>query len=522
MKAGMQHVWEKADLRRPARAGATSAHAAAASPVSHVTIARMMKYGLLPGSAVVVLGLSAPGFPLGAGDVIDRAQASGAISGAVDTTEPQAGLRAWRVTVPIRSAVPRSARAPIEWRSGTSALSMPLAAMSRSIVSQPALTISPLAIDIEIQTVDLAIETGGQARAALPGDAPDRESAASAYTTALVRAPIAGRAAAFQDLQVEALAPPGPALFIPDLGEIAPVAVSAESVAAIVIPSADAFPMPQQGPMPQQDPITGPSVTLAAEEIGPIARVQVAPVVGLAVGPVGSLQAPAALAPPIVRTIDLLPVGNTIAVQSASISDSRPVVSLSAPKAATNEPARMAAIPAARETPGLADAMPQQVLPVSSVPVRTDPVPAERASLARIVDPIRPATLPSSTSSSAFAPDIGSQMLTRIDGQLAGKLDFQQIDQSLSVRLGSIVELLKDRYDVSEFAQITSSSASDTFLTIRQLRDAGIPISYDPVYDEFNVGSRDHRPAAAHKVQIDQISTPEYAPGPAGMEQIRR
>ena len=43
-------------------------------------------------------------------------------------------------------------------------------------------------------------------------------------------------------------------------------------------------------------------------------------------------------------------------------------------------------------------------------------------------------------------------------------------------------------------ARIRASAASDVFLSLSQLQAQGIPISYDPVYDEFNVGLVDNAP----------------------------
>ena len=54
------------------------------------------------------------------------------------------------------------------------------------------------------------------------------------------------------------------------------------------------------------------------------------------------------------------------------------------------------------------------------------------------------------------------------------------------------------------------------------LQAQGVPISYDPVYDEFNVGLTDTRPKAARKVHMDQISAPERGIGATGMDQVRR
>lgn len=121
-----------------------------------------------------------------------------------------------------------------------------------------------------------------------------------------------------------------------------------------------------------------------------------------------------------------------------------------------------------------------------------------------------------------MALDIRSQLTTRIDGKNAGKVDFQQTTTGLAVRLGSIVELLGDRYDAAQIARIRASAAGDVYLPLSQLQAQGIPISYDPVYDEFNVGTLDTRPKAARKVHMDQISTPERGLGSTGIDQVRR
>lgn len=121
-----------------------------------------------------------------------------------------------------------------------------------------------------------------------------------------------------------------------------------------------------------------------------------------------------------------------------------------------------------------------------------------------------------------MALDIRSQLTTRIDGKAAGKVDFQQTTTGLAVRLGSIVELLGDRYDAAQIARIRASAAGDVYLPLSQLQAQGIPISYDPVYDEFNVGLVDTRPKAARKVHMDQISAPERGLGSTGMDQVPR
>jgi hypothetical protein len=121
-----------------------------------------------------------------------------------------------------------------------------------------------------------------------------------------------------------------------------------------------------------------------------------------------------------------------------------------------------------------------------------------------------------------LAFDIRSQLVTRVDGKAVGKVDFRQTSSGLAVRLGSLVELLGDRYEAAQIARIRASAAGDVYLSLAQLRAQGIPISYDPVYDEFNVGLLDTRPKAAHKVHVDQISTPELGLGSTSIDQIPR
>ncbi|MEL7218072.1 MAG: hypothetical protein AAGK01_06535, partial [Pseudomonadota bacterium] len=200
-----------------------------------------------------------------------------------------------------------------------------------------------------------------------------------------------------------------------------------------------------------------------------------------------------------------------------------PASSLEAPTSAAIAP-QLTALPPGKGGPARTDAMPIEVVKPQAVPApaaKTSVSSAQPASFASVVDPRRPASQPVSGTVSGLDLKIRSQLITRIDGRVAGQLEFQQTNRALSVRLGSIVELLKDRYDMREFERITASAASDVFVTMAQLRDAGIPITYDPVYDEFNVGSRDHRPTNAHKVQIDQIGSAGVGAARSIMDQAR-
>ncbi len=193
-------------------------------------------------------------------------------------------------------------------------------------------------------------------------------------------------------------------------------------------------------------------------------------------------------------------------------------------RAAAPAPARAAAAPTA---PALQVAA-ARAAPATRAPVAAPaPIPGRAPAAALVpLPPVKSPAAPAAGSAQgrpdAVALDIRSQLTTRIDGKNAGKVDFQQTTTGLAVRLGSIVELLGDRYDAAQIARIRASAAGDVYLPLSQLQAQGIPISYDPVYDEFNVGTLDTRPKAARKVHMDQISTPERGLGSTGMDQVRR
>lgn len=248
----------------------------------------------------------------------------------------------------------------------------------------------------------------------------------------------------------------------------------------------------------------------------------------------------------------LLPPAEQAALQAPSVA-ALPVA-VAGPAA---NPVRLPAVaPAAAPTPALAAALavprapamavtsapaapvsrpaPQPVQQFAPAPVRKAasalaaspgaavPASAPAPALAAIVAAKPPLTAPGLGTKSEFQLNIKAQLLTRVDGKTAGKVDFQQTASGLLVRLGSIVEVLGDRYDPAQLARIKASSASNAYLPLADLQAQGIPISYDPVYDEFNVGQTDTRPKAARKVHMDQISAPERGLGSTGMDQVPR
>lgn len=72
-----------------------------------------------------------------------------------------------------------------------------------------------------------------------------------------------------------------------------------------------------------------------------------------------------------------------------------------------------------------------------------------------------------------------------VSGSSAGKLEFSDESQILSVRLGSLLNLVSDRFEAAEFERLSQSSAASEYVAVDVLAAMGIPIRYDPVYDEF-------------------------------------
>lgn len=206
-------------------------------------------------------------------------------------------------------------------------------------------------------------------------------------------------------------------------------------------------------------------------------------------------------------------LGQTVAAQMLPAVAAQPVAVVpmsSSASLASAAPSAARAIAAPKPVPVAKPTAAVPALPVATLPIATlaAAVPSAPVRTGPIVSPPQ------------F--DITSQLTARVDGKSAGAVDFAQTETGLKVRLGSIVELLGDRIEAAQIARIKASSASNTYLSLAELQAQGIPISYDPVYDEFNVGLTDTRPKAARKVHMDQITAPERGANSTGIDQVRR
>ncbi|BDI59568.1 hypothetical protein [Qipengyuania nanhaisediminis] len=110
----------------------------------------------------------------------------------------------------------------------------------------------------------------------------------------------------------------------------------------------------------------------------------------------------------------------------------------------------------------------------------------------------------------------------RVNGVAVGRVDFEQRGATIAVRLGSVVDLLQARFTAEELSKLRSGGAIDAYLTLDQIRAAGIPINYDPVYDEIEFGIDYQDAPQAAKVQVEQIGVPVSDQHSVMIDQIPR
>lgn len=452
-----------------------------------MTPARLLWSRALPGTVAVVAALALPEFSVDAGDL------PAARAGAAAATAP-------RVTIPLVAA---AEPAPFAARPAEASL-----AGGREItIAAPASLASPAPVDL------LASPPSALAR--------PRTAAASPIAPA---APLAAAA----DIPPVGRAQPPYAPAAPD-GEIA----LGFFTASLAVP---AMPL---GPVELAVPPLPPGTTVSSP-------VPAAAASGPARDPAALIEA-GSLVPAAAGIAPSAAAAETGVREDAGASAGREPMTgaaqakpLSVPASASLAP-MPAPIPAAASVPATA---PAKVAP-AAVP-RPAPAAAPRTSVGSALRPAFPAaSAPASPRASVpalagiprakpqpglagagaqagYGLDIKSQLLTRIDGKAAGQLDFRQTPSGLSVRLGSLAEVLGERLDPAMQARIRASSSGNVYLSLAQLQAQGIPISYDPVYDEFNIGMLDTRPKAAGKVHMEQISTPERGIGSVNVGQVPR
>jgi len=115
-----------------------------------------------------------------------------------------------------------------------------------------------------------------------------------------------------------------------------------------------------------------------------------------------------------------------------------------------------------------------------------------------------------------------AQMDARVNGVLTGNVDFEQRDGTIAIRLRSVANVMREQFSRTELGQILGGSSIDRFVTLEELQAAGIPINYNPAYDEVEFGIDYQDAPNAKKVQVDQISVAPQGAELTAIEQIPR
>jgi hypothetical protein len=468
---------------------------------------------VLPGGMIVAAALTMPEFSVGAGDIgrgpepVDppepaarpgSARTQRLVSSAAPTHPKLAGVRYAAVIDLGTDTAPTAAEAVPSHAAFTQAFAAPgfAAASVAGAVAPPA---APLAAPVE------------RAPAIAPqpvADVPQMPPALAAAASAAIPADLE----AAPERAAEPLAAPSK----PNVAE-----ADAMAFANLLPEERTALPAPAgTGARPAAAPVSAPASPAA---IQPASRPASAPAAAAAPAPLPAPARSAARAAPASPGAQPAPRGIIDQVTPARIAAARAAPAPAPASVPATAPARAAPPSAPPSALPSASASAPKAVALAAIAPAAQPAPAPApAPAAAAVAPRQAPALTAPPAGVAAAPPIAdlafkSRLLTRIDGRASGQVDFQQTPAGLKVRLGSVAEVLADRLPADDLALIRGSSSANAWFSLAELQAQGIPISYDPVYDEFNIGREDTRPKAARKVHIDQISTPERI-GTGGVE----
>ena len=137
---------------------------------------------------------------------------------------------------------------------------------------------------------------------------------------------------------------------------------------------------------------------------------------------------------------------------------------------------------------GQAPAAPEERLAIVAPPPKPTAAPQrdERAYVPQISDTARTAYIAQLNAESAS----GQRLAVRIGGELVGEIAFQVSDGTVSVDIGQLLDVFQSRFEPARFAALRGSSAAGQLVSLERVREAGIPLRYDPVYDELVLASQ--------------------------------
>jgi hypothetical protein len=88
----------------------------------------------------------------------------------------------------------------------------------------------------------------------------------------------------------------------------------------------------------------------------------------------------------------------------------------------------------------------------------------------------------------AAAP--GQRLAVRAGDQVLGSIQFQVADGVVSVDIGQVLDLFEGRFDSARFAALRGSQSAQSFVSLKRLQAAGIPLEYNAAYDELTLSAR--------------------------------
>lgn len=152
-------------------------------------------------------------------------------------------------------------------------------------------------------------------------------------------------------------------------------------------------------------------------------------------------------------------------------------------------------------------------------PVQPAPV---RAPAARAIAPRGPNPAVGASAAAQTELVVKSRLDARINGVLAGSVEFRQLDGTIAISLRSVVDMMHERFSASEIERLRTGQAINSFITLSELQAAGIPIRYNAAYDEVEFGIDYEDAPNAAKVQVQQIGAPTFGTDRVGIDQIPR
>lgn len=107
---------------------------------------------------------------------------------------------------------------------------------------------------------------------------------------------------------------------------------------------------------------------------------------------------------------------------------------------------------------------------------------AEKAQVAQISLPQRELA--------SMQADAPSQIVVRLADRAIGTVAVRVSEiNTIDVQLSGLLDMMADSFAPEDFARLRGSAAADSYVSLDQLRAAGLGLRYDAVYDELVVGA---------------------------------